>query len=257
MAKENANLTQSLCKAFDILNCFTPETPALRISDITKRVGMTQSSVSRLVGTMVAYGYLERMDDTGCYQLGRQIISLSSVALNHSELRRQALPELYRLEQEYEVGANLAVLEGSRMYYLAHVDSRTSPRMYTMVGYTKPLHCTAIGKVLLAAMPDQEIARIAAEEGLPKYTVRTVTTLDQLMEQVEKIRRVGYATEYDERVLGAACIAAPIYGRSGQVVAGLSISGKFLKCALEEREAEAAPIVMEAAMSVSKRLGCI
>lgn len=257
MAKENGNLTQSLCKAFDILNCFTPETPALRVADITKRVGMTQSNVSRLVSTMVAYGYLERMDDTGCYQLGRQIITLSSVALNHSEIRRQALPELYRLEQEYEVGANLAVLDGNQMYYLAHVDSRTSPRMYTMAGYRKPLHCTAIGKVLLSAMPDEEIARIIAKEGLPGYTVRTITDPERLMAQIDLVRRVGYAVEYDERVLGAACIAAPIYGRSSQVVAGLSVSGKYLKRSLEEAEAEVAPIVMDAAMSVSKRLGCI
>ena len=92
-AKETTGLTLSLCKAFDILSCFTPETPALRVTDITKRVDMTQSNVSRLVATMTAYGYLEKDEDSGYYQLGKQIITLSSIALNHSELRKQA-PDL-------------------------------------------------------------------------------------------------------------------------------------------------------------------
>ena len=76
-AKETTGLTLSLCKAFDILSCFTPETPALRVTDITKRVDMTQSNVSRLVATMTAYGYLEKDEDSGYYQLGKQIITLS------------------------------------------------------------------------------------------------------------------------------------------------------------------------------------
>ena len=219
MAKEGSGLTLSLAKAFDILNCFTPETPALRVIDITRRVEMTQSNVSRLINTMVAYGYLEKDGDSGYYQLGKKIITLSSVALNHSELRKQALPELFRLEQRYAVGANLAVLENGEMYYLAHVDSRMSPRMYTMVGYTNPLHCTAIGKILLASMGDGEIAAVMQEKGMRSYTYDTITSLDVLMEQINKIRRTGYSTEYSEHALGSACIAAAIRNRSGAVVA--------------------------------------
>jgi len=259
MTKENSGsgLTLSLCKAFDILNCFTPETPMLRVVDITKRVNMTQSNVSRLINTMVAYGYLERIDDAGFYQLGKQVITLSSVALNHSELRKQALPELFNLEQKYAVGANLAVLEKNSMYYLAHVDSRTSPRMYTMVGYTNPLHCTAIGKILLAAMTDEEIARVMEETGMPSYTYNTITSLDVLMEQINKARRVGYSTEYGEHALGSACVAAAIRGRTGKVVAGLSVSGKYCNSSMEEHEAEAAAIVMESAALISNKLGLL
>lgn len=248
-------LTLSLCKALEILNCFTAETPSLRITDITRRVGMTQSSVSRLIGTMVAYGYVEKDDDSGCYQLGKRIITLSSVALNHSELRKQALPELFRLEQEYKVGANLAVLEKGEMYYIAHVDSRTSPRMYTMVGYTNPLHCTAIGKILLASMEDEQIEAIISAKGMKAYTYNTVTSFEVLMEQISKARRVGYSTEYGEHALGSACIAAAIRDRSGKVVAGLSASGKFCNLNMEEHEEEVARIVIESAELISNKLG--
>ena len=113
-------LTQSLCKAFEILDCFTPETPVLRIVDITKRVNMSQSNVSRLVNTMAACGYLEHVENLSCYQLGKKIVSLSSVALNHNELRKQALPVLFELEHSYGCGANLAIAHDDRMFYLAH-----------------------------------------------------------------------------------------------------------------------------------------
>ena len=255
LVKDKTGLTLSLCKAFDILNCFTPETPMLRITDITKRVGMTQSSVSRLVNTMVAYGFIEKNEESSCYPLGQRIITLSSVALNHSEIRRQALPELFRLEQEFKVGANLAVLENGEMYYLAHVDSRSSPRMYTMVGYSSPLHCTAIGKVLLAAMSDAEIQTILREKGMKSYTYNTITSIDSIMEQIDRIRRTGYSTEYAEHAFGSACIAAPIRGRSGAVIAGLSVSGKFCNLDMNEHEEEVAKIVIDSAALISNKLG--
>lgn len=253
--QETSGLTLSLCKTFEILNCFTPDTPALRVIDITKRVHMTQSNVSRLMSTMLVYGYVERDDDSGYYQLGKRIITLSSVALNNSELRKQALPELYNLEQHYQVGANLAVLDNNQMYYIAHVDSRTSPRMYTMVGYTNPLHCTAIGKVLLAAMPDEEIKRTIEQTGLPSYTYNTITSFDSLMKQIENIRKVGFSTEYGEHALGSACIAAPIKDRTKKVVAGLSVSGHFDNGSIQEHETEVASIVMESAFLISNKLG--
>lgn len=256
-AKVMTGLTQSLCKALSILDCFNTETPMLRITDITKRVGMTQSNVSRLVGTMVAYGYLEKDEDSSYYQLGRRIVTLSSVALNHSTLRCQAMPELFELEQKYSVGANLAVLDHGRMYYLAHVDSRTSPRMYTMVGNVSPLHCTAIGKVLLAAMSDEEIADVLNEMGMASYTYSTITSLGVMMEQIDKCRRMGYSTEYGEHALNSACIAAGICNRNGKVVAGLSVSGKFHGESLKEHEGEVAKIVIESAARISNKLGCI
>lgn len=254
-AKSTNGLTLSLCKAFDILNCFTAETPKLRITDITKKVQMTQSNVSRLINTMVAYGYVEKDEDSGYYQLSKRIISLSSVALNNSELRKQALPELFNLEQKYEVGANLAIFDQNKMYYLAHVDSRRSPRMYTMVGYTSPLHCTAIGKILLANKSDEEIKSIIDQTGMQSFTYNTITSFDVLMEQITNIRRVGYSTEYGEHSLGGACVAAAIRDRTGNVIAGLSVSGKFMNSSIQENEEEVAKIVINSALLISNKMG--
>lgn len=254
--ENNSGLTLSLCKAFDILNCFTAETPQLRVTDLTKRLKMTQSNISRLLGTMAVYGYVEKDENTGYYSLGPTIITMSSIALNSIELRKQALPELFAMEQNYGVGANLAILKNNSMYYLAHVDSRSSPRMYTMVGYSNPLHCTAIGKVLLAFLPEEQAREIIKETGLPAYTQNTVTDEEELFGQLEEIRRTGYSKEWAEHALGSACIAAPIRDRSGRVVAGLSASGKFAQHSLMEKEDEVSQLVIEAANKISNKLGC-
>ncbi len=255
-ANDTAGMTQSLCKAFDILSCFSPETPQLRVSDFTKRLNINQSNISRMLKTMCAYGYVIWDEETGCYRLGTQIITLSSIALNSIELRKQALPELFLLEQNYGVGANLAIRQETKMYYLAHVDSRSSPRMYTMIGYTNPLHCTAIGKVLLAALPDEKIEAIIEEAGLPSFTRNTITSREKLMEQISRIRLSGYATEYEEHAMGSACIAAPIRDRTGEVVAGLSVSGRYSQGNLRDREAEVSNIVINTANIISNKMGC-
>ncbi|MBE6907778.1 MAG: IclR family transcriptional regulator [Ruminococcaceae bacterium] len=254
-SNQSAGMTQSLCKAFDILACFSPETPQLRVSDFTKRLNITQSNISRILKTMVAYEFVSWDEETGYYRLGTRIITLSSIALNSIELRKQALPELFLLEQEYGVGANLAIRKGTGMYYLAHVDSRSSPRMYTMIGYTNPLHCTAIGKVLLASLSDEEIKGIIREAELPAFTRNTIISESLLMEQIGKIRLLGYATEYEEHALGSACIAAPIRDCTGKVIAGLSVSGQYSQCKLFEREDEVASIVINSANIISHKMG--
>lgn len=256
MMEKNSGLTLSLCKAFDILDCFTAETPQLRIIDLTKKLNMTQSNISRLIGTMAAYGYVEKNEENGYYQLGSAIITMSSIALNSIEIRKQALPELFALEQKYGVGANLAILKNNAMYYLAHVDSRTSPRMYTMVGYTNPLHCTAIGKILLAFLPQEERDRILDITGLPTFTHNTITDREVLERELDEVRQNGYSREYSEHAVGSACIAAPIRDRTGRIVAGLSASGKFNQENLIDQEPQVAQAVIESANIVSNKLGC-
>ena len=97
--------------------------------------------------------------------------------------------------------------------------------MFTVLGYRVPLHCTGCGKVLLAYQPDSVVASIVAEEGLPRYTERTITDPGQLQQELEMIRHQGYAIDNGEQEEGVRCIAVPVYGSKGKVVAALSISG--------------------------------
>jgi DNA-binding IclR family transcriptional regulator len=250
-------LTQSVTRALGILSCFTNEYPELRVIDFAKMLNLTQSNVSRLLSTMVSLGYVIKDDATGYYRLGNEIITLGGIALNHYEIRKQALPELYETEKTTGFDTNLAIVDRGTLFYLAHVDSYSSPRMYTFIGRRNPLHATAIGKTLLAFGDAEEARQLLAGEPLKAYTERTIVDSDALFGQFEQIRKKGYAVEEEELALGRACIAAPVIGRTGKVVAGISISGALSKMNLAEREPELANILVEMADRVSMKMGHI
>lgn len=256
MEQSPAMLTQSVTRALSILSCFTNETPELRVIDFAKMLGLTQSNVSRLLATMVSIGYVVKDEATGYYRLGPEIVTLGGIALNNYEIRKQALPELYEIEKRLGLDANLAILDQHTIFYLAHVDSYTSPRMYTYVGRRNPLHCTAMGKVLLAFAEPEEAERLLAEqEPLRAFTEHTIVDKNALIEQFDRIRRKGYATEQEELALGRACLAVPITGRAGKVVAGISVSGSLSKVNMPERERELSGLLIEMADRVSAKMG--
>ncbi|RKN75883.1 IclR family transcriptional regulator [Paenibacillus ginsengarvi] len=255
MEQSPAMLTQSVTRALGILSCFSNETPQLRVIDFAKMLNLTQSNVSRLLTTMVSIGYVVKDEATGFYRLGPEIVMLGGVALNNYEIRKQALPELYEIEKRLGLDANLAILDDDTLFYLAHVDSYDSPRMYTYVGRRNPLHCTAMGKVLLAYSEPEETDRLLSEAPMRSFTEHTLVSKDQLIEQFDRIRRKGYATEQEELALGRACLAAPIMGRTGAVAAAISVSGSLSKVNLPEREKELAGVLIELADRISSKMG--
>lgn len=253
----NSMQTQSVTRALAILSCFSDEQPELRVIDFAKKLNLTQSNVSRLLSTMVSLGYVEKDEFSGMYRLGHQIITLGGIALNHSEIRKQALPELYDLERKLGLGANLAILKDTHMFYLAHVDSHKSPRMYTLIGRRNPIYNTGIGKVLLAHLDPEEANALLDRIELVPCTDKTITDKETLLCELENVRRKGYAVELEELALGRACIAAPVRGRNGKVIAGISLSGPLSDIRLPEREKELSGILIEAADRISVKMGYI
>lgn len=253
--KETNLHTQSVTRALSILSCFTDEQPEIRVSDVARKLNLTQSNVSRLLATMESLDYVEKDELSGFYRLGAKIISLGGIALNNYEIRKQALSDLYELEGKLGLGANLAILNRNKIFYLAHVDSHKSPRMYTMNGKSNPLHCTGIGKVLLAHMSDEQVQTYFETEELHAYTAKTITDKNILRDHLDVIRRKGYAIEIEELALGRACIAAPVRGRDGSVIAGISISGSLSQINLEDRVEELSQLLIEVTDRVSMKMG--
>ncbi len=257
-----AGLTQSVERALSILSLFTDERPALRVADASAALGLGQSTTSRLLATLEALGYVVRDSPTGHYRLGAEVIRLGGVALNDNELRRQALGELHEVSSRTGLGANLAVLRQFSpadwgIFYLAHFDGAKAPRTYTLVGRRNPLHATAMGKVLLAHLPESERSALLDLLPLPAYTPRTITTRSALEAALETVLRRGYAVENEELAFGRACVAAPVRDRTGRVVAAISLSGPLSALQLEAREPELARLVIECADSISGRLGYV
>jgi len=255
--ERQTSLTQSVTRALNILQCFSDETPELRVTEICARLGLTASLVSRLLITLEYDGFVERDAESGVYRLGRSIITLAGVALNHNQLRVEALAEMQRVSAETGLGVNLSVLDNDSIYYLAHVDGKHTPRAYTLIGRRNPLHATAMGKVLIAYLPAEARSVCLEQITFHAYTVRTITSADQLEAELDKVVQQGYATEIEELALGRACISCPVRNKRGDVIAAVSISGPLSSLKLDSRRQELIDLAMETADRVSIRLGYI
>lgn len=251
------SLTQSVTRALQILECFTDETPKLRVTDISNRLNLTASLVSRLLTTMEHEGFVEKDDESGAYRIGRRIITLAGVALNHNRIRTEALSEMQMMSAQLGLGVNLAVLDQGSIFYLAHIDAPETPRLFTLIGRHNPLHATAMGKILLACVSDAEREDYLEHLVLHAYTAHTITQVDRLREELGQAQRQGWALEMEELALGRACIACPIRSQTGQVVAAISISGPLSVLRWNERRAELINQTIELADRISFRLGYI
>ncbi|MEU4724353.1 IclR family transcriptional regulator [Nonomuraea dietziae] len=246
--------TQSVERALSLLQAFTAESPERRISELAQLSGLGQSTVSRLVGTLEALGFVTHDERSGLYRLGPTVVGLAGVALNQSPVHRQARSLAQELAGELGLGANVAERHGDALFYLCHFEGRLAPRAYTMIGSKGPLHATAMGKALLSDLGEDDIEALIGTP-YPAYTPKTIRDLRALTAELDEVRTRGYATEVEELAFGRACLAAPLRDRSGRVVAALSVSGPLSAVDLPNRQGELALKVIERADQISTGLG--
>jgi DNA-binding IclR family transcriptional regulator len=206
---------------------------------------------------MESLGFVERDPKTGLYQLGLEMVTLAGVALNQIELRSEAMVELSSVAAELGLGANLAILRNDGLFYLASVEGPKAPKRYTMIGKRGPLHCTGMGKVLLAHLSETERNAILRRIAYPQFTPHTAGTAEALEPMLSSVLTRGYAVEREELAFGRACVAAPIRNATGAVVAATSISGPLRVMDLDHREADLASRVIELGDQISYKLGYI
>jgi DNA-binding IclR family transcriptional regulator len=218
---------QALARGLQILDILEGSTEGIRVTDAADKLGLDKSSVSRLMKTLANYGYAHQNPETRRYHLGARVISLGQSLLRRNTLRDHARPYLRMLVQRTGECAHLAVLSQNRALYIDQVDTSAPLRVSAGVGTQAPLHCTALGKVLLA------FANTSIPDTLPAHTARTITDPDMLRLQLEQIRRQGYATDDEEFEYGARCIAVPIFDVDDQLAGALGISGPVGRLALE------------------------
>lgn len=249
--------TQSVERALAILACFSDARPQLRVSDLSQMVELPQSTVSRLLRTMESLGFIEHDATTGLYRLGFELVTLAGIVLNQIPLRAEAMVELSAAAADLGFAANLAILRHDALFYLASVEGPRAPKLFTMIGKRGPLHCTGMGKILLAHLPDDEREQIVNRLSFHCFTPATAGSADDLRPMIERVLLTGYALEREELAFGRACLAAPIRDASGDVVAATSISGPLSALDLDRRQPELAARVIEMADRISQRLGFV
>jgi DNA-binding IclR family transcriptional regulator len=246
----------SVQRALGVLILFAEHGPVLRVGEVAKLCGLGASTASRLLATLVDSNLLER-DAGGSYQLGPAVITLAGVALNRSQLYREARLVAYQISVDTGLGVNVAEMRDGKVFYLLHFDGRLAPRSYTLMGRHNPLHATGLGKCLLTDLSAAGRTELLGSGPFDSYTAHTLTDPASLDEQLRLVGERGYSTEREELALSRACVAAPIRGRGGGVVAAISISGPLSALRLEEREAELARMVIEAADRIGTAIGAV
>jgi len=247
--------SQTIERAVHILTCFSTEEPRLTLAQLAAKLDLNQNTVYRYVATLQVAGLLERDERRGGYRLGPRVIELSNVALNQLDVRKHALEEMDRLRDERGVLVSLAVLFEGDVLHVAHAVPADWPRWHTTVGRRAVAHCTALGKVLYAYRPWDEVRETIEHYGWRPYTARSPRDFDEFAGELATIREQGYAVDNEERKLGQICLGAPVRDHTRAVIAALSISGRAAALAPEART-PMVTAVCDAANRISFQLGC-
>lgn len=243
-------LNNSIAKAITLLNAFSYEKPRLRLKDISVITGINQATAHRLLNTLKKFNLIEQHD--GVYLLGRGFLKYESIVLSSMEIRRVCLPFLEELSNKLKVNVNLAVLDEGEVVYVARAETSYCVYGFFHIGMRRPINCTALGKVLTCKSPEKVHAIF--ESGVKRYTLNTIVDEQKYLEEIEKVRLQGYGVDLEEWSNGINCIAAPLYDSTGEIVAGISISGPQSAYSVE-RILEYAPILIEYSNDISARLG--
>jgi DNA-binding IclR family transcriptional regulator len=245
---------QSVEKAVSVLSAFAGGRRGLRVSDVAKHAGLGQSTASRMLATLESLEFVEREEDSGLYRLGPMLITLAGIRINQDPVHREGRQRAQDLAHSLGLGVNLAVRKGASLFYLCNFEGQNAPKSHTLMGQGNPLHATGIGKCLLLDLSPEQRRQLLPEP-FQAFTVRTITNHRDLDLELDQVRGRWYATEREELAPGRACVAAPIVGQAGGIVAALSISGPLSAVQLEQREAQLASLVIETADAISGGLG--
>jgi DNA-binding IclR family transcriptional regulator len=213
-------------KAFIILEVLARSRTGLTLRELASHCGIPKSSVHGIVVTLQRCGYLYRKQRSSRYLFARKLLRLANDALSGLELRERAEPHMRSLARKLQLPVHLGIVEFDEAVIVAKTESVLSYHpMGSWVGKRMELHCTGLGKALIAHWNDAELERLAQERTLPRHNDNTISSLRRLKEDLATVRRVGYAIDDEEDVLGFRCVGASVQDGEGGVIAALSASG--------------------------------
>lgn len=243
----------NLRNACRLLKALAERNEPLSISNLAKKLHLPATSALRIVCTLELEGFVRR--DRGEVRLGPALIYLGGTALKDTEIQREALPVLRTLAEAANETAHVAVPCDRRSLIVAVNDSPHPLRAASRPGTLTDLHCSSTGKVFLAYTFYEDLEEVLPALGLKKYTDKTFVSVNQLRKEIEIIRKLGYGVDDQEFHPGVRCLAAPVYGSSGLVIAAIGITAAATRFQAKDN-VRIAKLVKAAADSLSKRLGC-
>jgi DNA-binding IclR family transcriptional regulator len=246
---------KTLARFFSIVDLLE-EMHEARLKEIAERLGLDRSTVYRFLSTGQKHGYIQKDDKTSRYSLGYRFLVLSATISKRLDIRKIAHQHLVELEQHTGETIHLTIFDGKNVVYIDKIERERPVRMYSRIGNIAPMHCTAVGKAILAYQPDGEIEKILDLDNLKKYTPNTITDKGALLRELKKIRETGYAVDRQEHEDEICCIASPIWNSSGSVHLAISISAIISRTKMKDL-LTFVPVLKQKSMLISRSLGFV
>lgn len=249
------NTVQSIDRALDIIEVLSESQKEMGVTEIAERVGLHKSTAHRIISTLAARGYINKTDK-GAYKIGLQLIEAVSCYINSLELQTEARPYVAQTTAELGLTAHLGVLDGDQVVYIEKMDVFSNVRMYSQIGVRVHAYSCSLGKCLLSNYSAAQVRRIMANCSFIKFTKKTLGSIDELIADLELVRRRGWAIDDEEAEMGHRCIGAPIYDYRGDIIAAISASGPTASLT-RDRIQPVAEYVRRQALEISRSMGYV
>lgn len=252
MAASTMSNSGSVQRAFMILEYLNSSSRGWNISELSRKLKIPKSTTHVLVSTLDKLGYIKLSQSSRRFQLSSKMFGLGRKALQATPLPEAALPHLRHLVQETQLTAHVGILEKNQVVFVQKVDGPGFIKFDTYVGKCSDLHCTALGKALMAFQPDEIVQSLLSTYTLGRFTKKTIATKSAFLAELARVRQRGYAMDDEEEELGVRCVAAPIvYGST--ILAAVSVTGTMMQIQTESLD-KAVAAIQRAATRISLSL---
>ena len=252
--RENTGQVQSLCRALNILNVIADHETGLTMTDIAQRASLPLSTTHRLLTTLQHERYVRFDNEQSLWMMGVQAFIIGNAFVRSRDVIASSRPHMMDLMERSGETVNLAVPDQGECIYLTQVECRQMMRVQAKPGSRVPMHSSAVGKALLAAMPEEKARKFLAMRELERGTDKTVVDFKSLCRELDDVRANGYARDDEEHCVGLRCVASVIYDEFGHPLAAVSLSGPLARIG-DERFPELGGMVKKTARAITAAMG--
>lgn len=254
METKKVTTVQSVDRALVIIEVLQAHPRGLGVTELANHLDVAKSTIHRLLMSLMQKGFVKREEDSEKYVLGLKLIELGETVSDRLDIRKIASPILQKLAEVTGETVHLVIMDHLEVVYIDKTESAATIRMFSRVGKRAPMHCTGVGKAILAYLPEDKLDQVLDEKPMKKFTETTITNKQEMREHLKLIRKRGYSIDNEEHEEGIKCAASPIFDHNGNVVAGLSVAGPIMR--IDEKKMETfIQATLEASKEISGLLG--
>ncbi|CAB1055442.1 Transcriptional regulator, IclR family [Olavius sp. associated proteobacterium Delta 1] len=253
-----SNLVKTIERASLILDILGKSPQGISIKKLSAKTGLPKGTAHRFLSSLAYFDYVRQNSMTKNYHLGFKLVELGNRLLDQIDLRTEAHPFLVELAERTKETVHMVILDHHEALYVDKVESSEPAgglRMASVIGARIPTHCSAVGKVMLAFLPEERLVAIVKDKGLPRRTENTITDIEELKQHLQLVRKQGYALDDEENEKGVKCLGAPIRDQNGKVETAISISVPGTRVRTDTLLTTLKDQVTETAMKISQKLG--